>query len=305
MKSVFNVFRRGLQRTKTSLVRRLQSVFADVEEWTDEQFDDLEAALIGADLGVSISTRLVDDLRDRYDRGQVKTTEDILRVAEDDLIGILKSHDTPPINENPDGPTIILLVGVNGSGKTTTAAKLAALFKQDGKSVLLGAGDTFRAAGIDQLKIWGERIDCPVVAGRQGGDSAAVAFDAIQAAQRRNIDVAVIDTAGRQHTRRELMQELQKVHRTSAKACPGAPHEVWLTVDASTGTNALIQAREFGKVCEISGLILTKLDGTGKGGVVVPICDEFGHPIRFIGLGEAVEDLQPFDAEMFTKAIFE
>jgi fused signal recognition particle receptor len=305
MKSVFNVFKRGLQRTKTTLVRRLQGVFAGIEEWTDEQFDDLEAALIGADLGVSISTRLVDDLRDRYERGLVKTTEDILRVAEDDLIGIMNSHHAPPINENPDGPTVILLVGVNGSGKTTTAAKLASLFKQDGKSVMLGAGDTFRAAGIDQLKIWGERIDCPVVAGRQGGDSAAVAFDAIQAAQRRNIDVAVIDTAGRQHTRRELMQELEKVHRTAAKACPGAPHEVWLTVDASTGTNALIQAREFGKVCDITGLILTKLDGTGKGGVVVSICSELGHPIRFIGLGEAVEDLQPFDADMFAKAIFE
>lgn len=305
MKSVFNVFKRGLQRTKTTLVRRLQGIFAEVDEWTDGNFEDLEAALISADLGVDIATRLVEDLRDRYERGMVKTADDILRVAEEDLIGILKGHHAPPINQNAEGPTVIILVGVNGSGKTTTAAKLAALFKQDGKSVLLGAGDTFRAAGIDQLKIWGERIGCPVVAGRQGGDSAAVAFDAVQAAQRRNIDVAVIDTAGRQHTRRELMQELEKVHRTAAKACAGAPHEVWLTVDASTGTNALIQAREFGKVCNITGLILTKLDGTGRGGVVVSICHELGYPIRFIGLGEAVEDLQPFDSEMFAKAIFE
>ncbi len=305
MKSIFNVFRKGLQRTKTSIVRRLHGIFSDLEVWDDEAFEDLEAVLIGADLGVSVSARLVEDLRDRYRRGLVRTTEDILEVARRDIVELLHGHRIPELNLNSAGPTVILVVGVNGSGKTTTAAKLARLFKNDGNSVLLAAGDTFRAAGTEQVKIWGQRLDCPVVAGRHGGDASAVVFDAINAALARKTDIVIVDTAGRQHTHRDLMAELAKVRRTAGRLCPGAPHEVWLTVDASMGSNALLQAREFGKVCELTGLILTKLDGTGKGGVVVSICEELGYPIRFVGLGEQMDDLQPFDPEMFARAMFE
>jgi fused signal recognition particle receptor len=197
------------------------------------------------------------------------------------------------------------MVGVNGSGKTTTTAKLAHHFKEDGSNVLLAAADTFRAAGTEQLRIWSERVGVPVVSGSKGGDAAAVAFDAVAAAKQRSADLVLIDTAGRQHTHRGLMEELAKMRRTLDKALPGAPHEVWLTVDASTGTNALVQAREFGKVFKLTGLILTKLDGTGKGGVVVAIRKELGLPVHYVGLGEAVTDLQPFDPEMFARALFE
>lgn len=304
MKSIFNVFRRGFQRTKTTLVRRVHSIFQDIEEWDEESFEELEAALIAADIGVPVATRLVDDLRNRYQRGTIKTSEDILEMARRDIINLLESHQNQPLNINPDGPTVILITGVNGSGKTTTAAKLAHLFKQDGYSVLLGAGDTFRAAGIEQLKHWADHLGCPVVTGRHGGDAAAVVYDAVNSAIQRKIDIVIIDTAGRQHTHRDLMAELGKVRRTADRLCPGAPHEVWLTVDASTGSNALVQAREFGKVCKLSGLILTKIDGTGKGGVVVSIREELGYPIRFVGLGEKTTDLQPFDPEMFAAAIF-
>ncbi len=202
------------------------------------------------------------------------------------------------------GPTVILMVGVNGSGKTTTCAKLANYFRNQGKNVLLGAADTFRAAGVEQLKIWGKRLGIQVVGGRQGGDAAAVAFDAVKAGKQRNADFVIIDTAGRQHTRLDLMNELSKVKRVISKESPDAPHEIWLTVDASIGSNALVQAREFGKLFPITGLILTKLDGTGKGGVVVAIKEELGYPVRFVGLGEQVDDLQPFDKDAFVEALF-
>ncbi len=305
MKSILSVFKHGLQRTKTSLVRKIQSSFSDLDEWDDDAFEELEAALISADLGVEISSRLVDDIRDRYERGEVSTTEDILSIARRDLTGILTEHPNGGFNLRPEGPTVIMLIGVNGSGKTTTAGKLAHVWKQDGKSVMLAACDTYRAAATEQLKIWGERVQCPVVAGQRGGDAAAVAFDAVTAAKNRQSDILLVDTAGRQHTRKELMNELSKVRRTLDKAYSGAPHETWLTVDASTGTNALMQAREFGRTCELTGLVLTKLDGSGKGGVVVPICHELNYPVRFVGLGEQVDDLQPFDPEMFARALFE
>ena len=304
MKSIFRIFRDGLQKTKTSLVRGIQSIFSGVDTWDESCYEDLEAALVATDLGVDISVRLVDDIRERYKRGEIATSEDIMAVARETVLGILGGQ-PPAIRYNPDGPTVILMAGVNGSGKTTTTAKLAHMFKEDGKQVLLAAADTFRAAGTEQLRIWGERVGVPVVSGSKGGDAAAVAFDAATAARQRGLDVLLIDTAGRQHTHRGLMEELAKMRRTLDKALPGAPHEAWLTVDASTGTNALIQAREFGKIFDLSGLILTKLDGTGKGGVVVAIRHELGLPVQFVGLGEAVTDLQPFDAGMFARALFE
>ncbi len=304
MISLFQKFQHGLQKTKTSLVRRIRGIFTNLQQWDDEAFDELEAGLIGTDLGVDLSFNLVAEIRDRYERGELTGTDDILAVARARVLEVLGTA-PPRMNMAEEGPTVILLVGVNGSGKTTTAAKLAHLWLEDGKSVLLGAADTFRAAGTEQLRIWAERVGCPVVAGKQGGDAAAVAFDAVTSARQRKIDVVLIDTAGRQHTRRSLMVELEKLQRTIGKACPGAPHEVWLTVDASTGTNALVQAREFGNLFPITGLILTKLDGSGKGGVVVAIRQELGHPVHFVGLGEEMSDLQPFDAEMFARALFE
>jgi fused signal recognition particle receptor len=306
MKSIFSIFQRGLRKTKTSLVRRIQGIFSGVQQWDDACYEELEAALISTDLGVDLSMKLVEDIRERYEQGRISTTEDIMAVAREEILAVLR-QDAPVADVRPGEaePTVILLVGVNGSGKTTTAAKMAYSLKRDGKSVMLAAGDTYRAAGMEQLQIWGERIGCPVLAGRQGGDAAAVAFDAIQSARRKKMDVLIVDTAGRQHTRRSLMEELGKIRRTAAKALPGAPHEVLLTVDASIGANALVQAREFGKLFAITGLVLTKLDGSGKGGVVVAIRHELGYPVRFIGLGEELSDLQPFDAEMFTRALFE
>lgn len=306
MRSILQVFRSGLQKTKTSLVRRIRGIFSDVSTWDEECYEELEAALISTDLGVDVSMRIVEEIRDRYQRGEISTTEDIMGVAREDVSTLLsRGEGQPDIRYAEEGPTVILLVGVNGSGKTTTCAKLAHLWKEEGKSVLMAACDTFRAAAVEQLKIWGGRLDIAVVAGKQGGDAAAVAFDAADSAVQRKTDILLIDTAGRQHTRRSLMDELVKIGRTVGKACPGAPHEVWLTVDASSGTNALIQAREFGRHCDVTGLILTKLDGTGKGGVVVAIHEELGYPVHFIGLGEEMTDLQPFDVSMFAQALFE
>ncbi len=307
MKSMFSSFKRGLQRTKTLLVRNIQSLFTDTGEWTQDTYDDLEALLIGSDLGVSVSTRLVEDIRERYTNGEIQTAEDILRVAREDVVRTLQTSQTSqsPIALSDRGPSIILLVGVNGSGKTTTAAKLAHMWKADGKRVGLAACDTFRAAAIEQLKIWGDRVGCPVVAGQHGADAASVAYDAAEAAKSRELDIMIIDTAGRQHNRRGLMEELAKINRTLAKACPGAPHETWLVVDGSTGSNALAQAREFSRAGQLSGLCLTKLDGTSKGGIVVAIHEELDLPVRFVGLGEGMDDLQPFDPAMFANALFE
>ncbi len=304
MKSLFSVFSEGLQKTKTALVRGIQSLFTETKPWTEETYEALEESLLATDLGVAATTQLVADVRDRYSRGQIATAADVYEVIRQDIVAMVKD-DRPLVTENPQGPTVILMVGVNGSGKTTSIAKLAYLWKQEGRKVILGACDTFRAAGAVQLEIWGERLGIPVVAGQTGRDAAAVAFDAVQAGIQRGADLVLIDTAGRQHTRRELMDELAKMRRTIGKALPGAPHEVWLTVDASMGGNALIQAREFGRLCEVTGLVLTKLDGTGRGGIVVAIRRELGYPVKFIGLGESPGDLQPFDGEMFAKALFE
>ncbi|MGI6356433.1 MAG: signal recognition particle-docking protein FtsY [Lentisphaerae bacterium] len=306
MASILQFFQRGLQKTKTSLVRGFQGLFGKGgEKWTAETYEQLEAALIGTDLGYEITDRLVSEIRDRYERGLIETSSDIMAVGREVILDLLQAGEPASVHFAETGPTVIMLVGVNGSGKTTSAAKLAHYFMQQGKKVLLGAGDTFRAAGIEQLQIWGERLGCPVVGGKQGGDAAAVAYDAVSAGRQRGMDVVIIDTAGRQHTRADLMNELAKVKRVISKEMPDAPHEIWLTVDASIGTNALIQAREFGKLFPLTGLILTKLDGTGKGGVVVAIRRELGYPVQFVGLGEQMDDLQPFDPESYVQALFE
>ncbi|MFA6816582.1 MAG: signal recognition particle-docking protein FtsY [Lentisphaeria bacterium] len=302
---IFKIFQAGLQKTKTALVRGIQGLFTNTEKWDDQTYQKLEAALISTDLGVSVTTKLIKTLKDQYERGLIKTSEDIISMSKKMLLEILLKDAPATIHENPDGPTVILFVGVNGSGKTTSIAKLAHYLTSQGKSVLLGAGDTFRAAGVTQLQIWAKRLKCPVVGGKQGSDAAAVAFDAIKAGISKKVDYVLIDTAGRQHTRSDLMAELNKIKRIISKALPSAPHETWLTIDASIGSNALTQAHEFGKVFPISGLILTKLDGTGKGGVVIAIRNELGYPVFFTGLGETEKDLQPFDPELFVNALFE
>lgn len=300
---IFDIFKKGLQKTKTSILRSFESMFSGTQKWDASTYRKLEESLISADLGVNVTMALVKDIKDRYERGEIKTADDIIQIGSETLTKILSEGNTG-INENPNGPTVILMVGVNGSGKTTTTGKLAWKLKQEGKSVMLAACDTFRAAAIEQLKLWGERVDCPVIAGKHGGDAAAVAFDATKSAMAKGVDYLIIDTAGRQHTRADLMEELPKILRTIKKNMPEAPHEVILVVDGSTGTNALIQARQFGEACGVTGLAVTKLDGTGKGGVVVAIKDEKKFPIHYVGLGEQPEDLQAFDPKMYADAIF-
>ncbi len=304
MKSLLSVFKNGLKKTKTSLIRNLSALFSGDKPWTEDDYEMLEESLIGADLGMQVTNRLMEDIKQRYDLGEIQTAEDIIKIAEADILSQL-SNKPVEFNTNKSGTTVILLIGVNGSGKTTTAGKLAYLWKEEGKKVMLAACDTFRAAAVQQINLWGERIGCPVISSHHGADAASVAFDAVTSAVSKKMDYLIIDTAGRQHTRVGLMQELEKIKRTVAKALPNAPHESWLVVDGSTGTNALMQAREFGKVSDITGLCLTKLDGSSKGGVVVAIHDELEYPIHFIGLGEQPGDLQPFDAEMFAQALFE
>ena len=304
MKSVFKVFHKGLRKTAVSFSRKLEECFWGTKEWNNETYEALEAALIGSDFGVSITMRIIDSIRERYNSGSIKTGEDIISVAKNEIISIL-NRNSRDLNLRSKKLTVIMLVGVNGCGKTTTAGKLSYLLKQEGLKVMLAACDTFRAAAIEQLNLWGKKIDSHVVSARHGADPSSVAFDAVQAAISRECDYLIIDTAGRQHTKKGLMDELAKMERSIAKVYPEAPQEVWLVVDGSTGANALAQAREFSKFSKLNGLVCTKLDGTGKGGMVVAIKEDLDLPVLFVGLGEQPEDLQPFDSSMFADALFE
>lgn len=304
MKSLFSRFKKGLLKTTTSVTRGIASVFTSEKRWTSEQFDDLENLLIASDFGVAASLRIVADIRDRYEQGKISTSADIDQVSAEEVCKIL-SRNQRAIHYAPQGQlTIILFVGVNGSGKTTSIGKLAARWKKDGKKVMLAACDTFRAAAVEQLRLWGERTDTHVVSASHGADPSSVAFDAVKSAQARNADILLIDTAGRQHNSKGLMAELSKICRTIDKIYPGAPHEVWLTVDSSQGANAINQAREFSKAASVTGLVLTKLDGTGKGGMAVALQQEFGFPVLFVGLGESPEDMQEFNPEFYANALF-
>ena len=302
--SIFSIFKRGLEKSATRLARAVGGVFSGVKAHGAASFDDLEAMLIAADFGVAAARKVVSGIRDRYERGRIATDADLVRVARDEVAAILKQG-MRPVRSVPEGETlVILMVGVNGSGKTTTIGKLAAKWQAEGKKVILGACDTFRAAAVEQLQLWGERTGCQVVAARHGADPASVAFDATAAAKARKADILLIDTAGRQHNQQNLMAELNKICRSVGKVMPGAPHEVWLTVDASLGANVISQAREFGKTAGVSGLVLTKLDGTGRGGMAVALHEEFGLPTFYAGFGEQPEDLQEFDPEFYADALF-
>ena len=304
MASIFSIFKRGLAKTTTKVTRSIAGMFTGIKAHGEVSFEELEALLISADFGVPASLRIVGDIRDRYEQGQIATDADLVQVAAGTVMDILNSRKRG-INAAPAGtPTVILMVGVNGSGKTTTIGKLAARLKGEGKKVVLAACDTFRAAAVEQLLLWGERTGCQVVSSKHGADPASVAFDATKVAIARGADYLLIDTAGRQQNQKGLMDELAKIRRSIEKVCPGAPHEVWLTVDSTLGANVLSQAKEFSKTTGVTGLVLTKLDGTGKGGMVVALHQEFELPTFYIGLGEQPEDLQPFSAEYYTNALF-
>ncbi len=299
---LFDKFKAGLQKTHAKLVHEVKRIVTRSPRLTAETLEELELALFSADLGMASTAQIMDAVKQPFE-SQGGQGLDILSIAAEEIEKILADKPSALARQRP-GPTIVSIVGVNGSGKTTTAAKLAYFVGQQGLKPILAACDTFRAAAIEQLKAWGQRLDVPVISAEYGADPASVAHDAIVAAQSRNADYVFIDTAGRLHTKQNLMQELQKVHRVMDKKLPGAPHETLLVLDGSTGLNALNQAREFHKAVPLTGLVITKLDGTSKGGIVVAIHKELGLPVKFIGLGEQPDDLQPFDAKQFADALF-
>ncbi len=302
--NLFSKFKNGLQKTAVALKRSVSGIFTDAQKWDDAAFAEMENALISADLGVKAAKQVVADLKEEYALGKLNGSDDIRNCTVESIKRIL-AVDGRKLNTNPDGLTVLLVVGVNGSGKTTSIGKLACRFRDDGKKVMLAACDTFRAAAAEQLKLWGERSGAQVISSKQGADPASVAFDAVKSALAKGADILIIDTAGRQQNRKNLMEELAKMRRIIEKQLPGAPHETLMTVDASLGTNALSQAREFLAVCGASALILTKLDGTGKGGAACAVQQEFKLPVLYVGLGEAPDDLQEFSAEDYARALLE
>jgi fused signal recognition particle receptor len=299
---LFQKFKEGLQKTHSKLVHEIKRIVTLSPKLSGSSIEDLEAALLAADLGMAMTQQIVAEVHKAYET-QGRNGLDVFAIAQREVEKSLAQNEAP-LKRAPSGLTVISLVGVNGTGKTTTAAKLAHMLQGKGETAVLAACDTFRAAAIEQLKLWGQRLNVPVVSSTYNADPAAVAHDGIAAAQARNAGYLLVDTAGRLHTKHNLMQELQKVHRVMDKKLPGAPHETLLVLDGSTGMNALNQAREFHKAVRITGLVITKLDGTSKGGMVVAIQKELGLPIKFVGLGEQPDDLQPFDAKQFAEALF-
>ena len=299
----FTRLKRGLGRTSDNLVAGLGNLFLGRKEIDADLLEELESRLLMADVGVDATMDIIDRLTQRVSRKELTKPEALQTALKEELLSLLKPCQQP-LEVSGHTPYVILMVGVNGVGKTTTIGKLAKRFQADGRSVMLAAGDTFRAAAVEQLQVWGERNNVPVIAQHTGADSASVLFDALQAAKARNIDVLIADTAGRLHNKDNLMEELKKVVRVMGKIDPSAPHEVMLVLDAGTGQNALAQADHFRQWVGVSGISLTKLDGTAKGGVIFAIAKKLGLPIRFIGIGEAAEDLRPFEAEPFIEALF-
>jgi fused signal recognition particle receptor len=302
MTDIFSKWMDGLARTRKVAFGRIATLFG-ATEINEDTWDELEAVLIQADLGAETALSIVTRLQNVVKEKGLTRADELQDALRDDLIHRI---DPPPIIDlSQTKPAIVLLVGVNGSGKTTTAAKLGKLFSNQGKRVLLAAGDTYRAAAVDQLQVWGQRLNLLVIAGQPNADPGAVAYDAVQAAVSRGIDILLVDTAGRLHTRFNLMEELKKVYRVVGKAMPGAPHAIWLVLDATTGQNALSQARAFKEAVKVSGIILAKLDSSAKGGMAFAIQKELGLPILFAGLGEKPEDLTPFDREAFVDGILQ
>ena len=297
--------KQGMSKTSKNLGKGLADLLVGAKEIDDEIFEEIETQLLVADVGVEATDTIIGNLTDRVGRQELVHADALYEALQEELRNLLVPVDRPLEIDTSKKPYVILMVGVNGVGKTTTIGKLACRFKAEGKNVMLAAGDTFRAAAVEQLQVWGERNEIPVVAQHTGSDSASVVYDAVQAAQSRGADVLIADTAGRLHTRGNLMEELSKVTRVMKKLSPEAPHEVLLVLDAGTGQNAINQAEEFRDTAGVTGLVLTKLDGTAKGGILFALAKRTGLPIRFIGVGEQLEDLRPFNAEEFVQALFE
>jgi len=299
-------FTEGLSKTRNMLVEKVEDLVRRYKKIDEEFFEELEEILIGADVGVNTVMELIDELRSEVRKHKIENALDLQPILSEKLVALLKNDEAQDASLRvQDGRlNIILFVGVNGVGKTTTIGKMAHMFKQQGKKVLLAAGDTFRAAAIEQLEVWGQRVGVDVVKHQQGADPAAVIYDAIQAAKARGVDVLLCDTAGRLQNKINLMEELNKIYRVVQREIPDGPHEVLLVLDATTGQNAMSQARTFSQSAGVTGIVLTKLDGTAKGGIVIAIRNELHIPVKYVGLGEKMDDLQPFDAEQFVHALF-
>lgn len=298
---LFDKFRKGLEKSRSAVLGRLAGVFK-ASRLDETVYEEMEEALLASDVGVETSLWMVERVRKLAREKKVTSPEDLPACLKQAMEEALESAD-PSMSMAQEGPTIVMVVGVNGAGKTTSIGKLAYHYRQQGKKVLLAAGDTFRAAAIEQLVSWGERAGVEVVRHQQGADPAAVIFDGIAAAKSRKYDIVLCDTAGRLHNKAHLMAELAKVSKVASQALPGAPHEVLLVVDGTTGQNALTQTQMFSQVAPLTGIIVTKLDGTAKGGVVLPIVREYGLPVKWVGLGEQLDDLEPFSAESFASAL--
>ncbi|MDX1452729.1 MAG: signal recognition particle-docking protein FtsY [Oleiphilaceae bacterium] len=300
----FGRIKSGLSRTRSNLTEGLSNLLLGQKEIDDELLEDIETQLLSADVGIEATTQIVENITEQLDRKTLKDASGVQEALRKELSAILTPCEAPLKIESPHKPFVILVVGVNGVGKTTTIGKMAKRFQSEGKSVMLAAGDTFRAAAVEQLQVWGERNQVPVVAQHTGADSASVIYDAVESAQSRGIDVVIADTAGRLQNKDNLMSELEKVVRVMRKLDDTAPHEVMLVLDAGTGQNALSQAQVFQQAVGVSGISLTKLDGTAKGGVIFAIAKQLQLPIRFIGVGEQIDDLRPFEADQFIEALF-
>jgi fused signal recognition particle receptor len=296
--------KKAVTRTRENLSEKIDQVTAFTKEIDRSTLDDLEAILIGSDLGTATTEQILSKLREKADRKQIKDVTELKKLIKEQILEILNS--TPPKGNTPfkGEPEVVMVVGVNGTGKTTTIGKLAYALRSEGKTVLMCAADTFRAAAIEQLEVWGSRTGVEVIKTKPGGDPAAVLYDALNAAKARHTDSVIIDTAGRLHTKTNLMSELEKMKRTAQRIIPGSPHEVLLVMDATTGQNGLQQARQFTESAGVTGIVLTKLDGTAKGGVIVAISRELGLPVRYVGVGEKVGDLLPFSAQNFVDSLF-
>jgi fused signal recognition particle receptor len=294
----------GVQKTRSGLVDRLEDVLSGKKEIDAELLEELEYTLITADIGVNTVQEILDRIHERVDRKMTGNAAEIRGLIEQHILEVLQGSETP-IRVVRTPPAVVMLVGINGAGKTTTIGKLAARFLGEGRKVLLCAADTFRAAAIEQLEVWAQRADVEMIRQKTGADPSAVIYDALNAAKARGVDYVIIDTAGRLHTKENLMAELEKMRRTCQRVLPGSPHEVWLVLDATTGQNGLEQAKKFTESAGVTGIILTKLDGTAKGGVVVAIARELNLPIRFVGVGEKIDDLLPFEPDKFVQSIFE
>ncbi|MDT9718790.1 signal recognition particle-docking protein FtsY [Paenibacillus sp. ClWae2A] len=302
--SVTKQFKDGLEKTRKGLVEKVSDLVIRRKKIDEEFYEELEEILIGADVGVNTVMNLIEDLRVEVKKRKIEDAAELQPVLSEKLTGLLRGEQNNELKMNPDGITVILFVGVNGVGKTTTIGKLAHRFKQQGKKVIMAAGDTFRAGAIEQLEVWGQRAGVDVIKQQSGSDPAAVMYDAVQAAKQRGADVLLCDTAGRLQNKSNLMDELNKIYRVIQREIPEAPHEVLMVLDATTGQNALNQAKLFGEKSGVTGLVLTKLDGTAKGGIVVAIRQELDLPVKLVGLGEKIDDLQPFDSEQFVHALF-